>query len=379
MQNIKKEQVNDLGKYISTVAIPTPDFAKHLKEVNLPSMQSLAIEFLKLHDDQVNSIREDNIRTSIENKLGSEYVDLSEKIKNGEHSNDEVLKYHNKVKDVLLKEYVNDANKPIYSDLASDAIELIISDFESCLYLGNTFIEAVDNLNCIGKNGKFKGDDLVDILRNALYGRGGFDFPDFAATLWTMKTLRPKSYYQSLNVAKWSALIGFGINAYNEINQINVKPDAKNLFLYSLLMRCSMFDKDMPLAESGRKFSDKEKEKLKECGQKSYEFLQKIGFPHNIFMDAIKNHQKPNHIYSAIQLTAKEFEGMFFNRQYKDKLMPPKEVFDKLGEKLFKKSELSQVQQQTRYRYAYDGEEAEVNPLLLPYQMMRLLFGILDH
>ena len=280
--------------------------------------------------------------------------------------------------------------RPLYSDLASVAAESVISDFRHCLEQGRTFSTAVGNLNYLeqtaGKEELFSPTRLVLDLRESLYGRSTtpkIDFAELLASLLDLKNLRPDTYYNSLNAAKWAVVIACAIDAYNKREEIkDVDVDPRELFTYSLLMNYGMLHPDVPNLEgSKRKISDEEREKLDKHPKLGLEMLLKNGIPKSEYLWwVVGSHKAPEEIISAIALVAEAFEAIFFKRRYRTEKIPPKGVFKEVGINLFGKPGLKKIEKETKYMlYRYYVEEIRKNPLKIPYQMMRLLFGILDY
>ncbi|MBW2984253.1 hypothetical protein KY361_04010 [Candidatus Woesearchaeota archaeon] len=347
---------------------------------------------------------ESSIKTRLEERLGTPALEAAGRIREGTHTLDDVFLYQGKLRELFSEGYLprSGDETAAYPELASDIASIIISDFETCLkeglVKGRTYELAVRNVNNIGnKSANFLPSTLTSDLRNALYGKDGSDynapFPGLLTTLWALRELRPTTYYNSLNAAKWAVLIGEAVNAYNSSQGIELRVDTRELFMYALVQNAGMLDPDIPLVDSDKALGGKEKFQLVGHGQKSVAVLKDnlFSIPESgRFENVLTFHTHPkvycgNLYYDdltatliGISSTAEMFEGMYFKKAHRKAPMTPDEVFSRIEQKMFTEEELDKIKDTLKLGYRYDAEQAKRYPLLQPYAMLCLAFGKLE-
>ena len=341
---------------------------------------------------------ESSIKTRLETRLEKPVLEAAGCIREGTHTLDDVFLYQGNLRELFSEGHTprSGDETAAYPELASDIASIIISDFETCLkeglVKGRTYELAVRNVNNIGnKTANFSPHSLVSDLRNALYGKDGSDynapFPGLLTTLWALKNLRPTTYYNSLNAAKWAILIGEAVNAYNSSQGIELRVDTRELFIYALVQNTGMLDPGIPLVDSDRAFGSKEKLQLVGHGGKSMPILRDNCFnipESGMFENLLTYHTHPK-IYCGylhydnltatligISSTAEMFEGMYFKKAHRKEPMTPDEVFSRIEQKMFTGEELDKIKGILKHGYRYDAEQVKRFPLLQPYAMLCL-------
>jgi hypothetical protein len=352
--------------------------------------QSQDVELEKIME---SATAENNLRNKLEELLGPAHYVIGKKIKAGIHAVEDVYEYHKGIKALLLEGRSPNADIPggyVYSELVSDVAGLIVSDFEAGLIKGKTYRRAVERYLKIAEEGVTErniGHFLSAVcsdFRRALHGRdleAEMPFPELLTDLWGLKMLRPVTYSYSLDAMKWIQLIVCTINAVNAQNKdIKAHVDKRKMFM-SGVMNYGMLHPKMPLIEySDKPISDKEAAMLKEHGQVGLVMLKENGMPRSPYLlSVVGSHNLPLDIISGIAAVGEQFEAMYFRRRYRKERLGPLEVFRRMGINLFGEAQLKGILENLRKRgYRYTAEEAK-NPLRQPYQVLGLVFGILEH
>jgi hypothetical protein len=339
---------------------------------------------------------------TIEHKLGPEYKAVAEQIRTGKHTLPGFYDYHKRLEAIFLEEYVKglEGQSPTqYSKTARNAIEYIISDFKTCLETGQTFERAVRNLGRLtGEGEKLLASlpiEMCNDLRKALLGIDdsvGAQYPAFLTYMWELKQLRPRSYMDTLHKAKWVRLIASAAQAYLAKNPItreqgDSKPieikaediDPKKASLISVLKDYNRLHPDAPLVEDPTKrLSISGRERLNSSIPLGLDMLIETGMPGSQYLTwIVRYHNNPINIISGIVAIANKYEGAFYGKS-EERRLTPEEVFEILKEDLFEPKEIEALDRASRHGYRCDIEELQDNHFFVPFQMMRLLFGILE-
>ncbi|MBW2979789.1 hypothetical protein KY360_00045 [Candidatus Woesearchaeota archaeon] len=331
----------------------------------------------------------------IEDELGQPALEAAGRIRAGTHTIDDVFLYGNRLKKVFVgtgTEQVLRHNWPgiiKYSDSASNAAPFLVSDLETSISTGTTYSNAVHGLSVI--DDRFS-EKLVDVFRGTLYGKkadGSYNvaFPALLTALWMLKDLRPTTYKNSVNAAKWTALLGEAVNANEDIG---FRIDIRELFIYALVQNIGMLDPEMPLEVPGKVFSAEEKSSLAYHGPKGIQVLDELGFNKTYALaNVVGFHSSPRQyqftdfeqlIAAEIALNsgAESFEGMFFKREHRPKQMTHLEVVGEIGGQFFTEKELAELQAVFRKGYTCSAKLARKYPFLPAFQRIRLVVGDLD-
>jgi hypothetical protein len=329
--------------------------------------------------EYVFSKRDSVLIRTIDERIGDEHKLAGLKIKGRSHSADDVFSYYNNLKAFFSKNCKMSEGSAEYTDVLVDTVSCVMYDFSRYIEKGGTFRDAFDSLNRIREGPELQFRDLGSKIKGLLYGRAKpeIDFPDFLSALWTLKTLRPGTYESSLNTAKWSFVIAKGINAFSARQGLGLSVDEDEILAYSALMNMGMLFPGVPLADSDRKFTDNEREKLESHSKLGIVFLLNAGFPlTDNFSKIVGHHTDPVDLHSGVVAAAETFEGMYFRKRHKQDVIATEEVVDEIGCKLTTESDIAAIKQSMTYGRILDMDLIKKNYMILPWYVLRILLGI---
>ncbi|MBW2965740.1 hypothetical protein KY342_01400 [Candidatus Woesearchaeota archaeon] len=346
------------------------------------------------HEDATLILLQRKVRTALDDLVGKQAYEASQRIKEYTHSEEDLSLYLKKTAQVFI----------IDDDLADSASKIIVADLKKCIKdslkpdttksppVETTYSIAVRKVKEM--DAKYSPLDLTQTLEENLNCGNKYSpsFPGLLTILWALKMHRPKTYQISLHATKWSDTIGEAINSYNSKNDISQSVEREKLFVYSIAQNLGVLSHRVPNIESDKALTDTKEVMLLNNSIETKRIMYDVGFPESQLLEDVIGHIEFPSSYTGKEFNydwatatfigaiaaARQFEGRFYERKHRKKRFTVNQVFEDIGKLFFTPKEIVEVKKIINRGYKYNEEQAWKYPLLQSYAMLNLLVGTLD-